>query len=168
MIRQAQLQRYGRGPRRKAHQLRSSRDLWVWFEGLQYTSKSTVAGHISKLTSKRGHSDWLSRAHRGKWGQPPGKVDEKLKIENMQKKSSFLCLRYILIAEQSGQAGVTALCWPHIYSDILQNAPFRSQIFTIFFASGGKGGGHWPPNQNPADVPAYLHYNVVTADQRVP
>ena len=26
------------------------------------------------------------------------------------------------------------------YSDILQNAPFRSQIFKIFFASGGKGG----------------------------
>jgi len=26
-----------------------------------------------------------------------------------------------------------------IYSDILQNAPFRSQIFLIFFASGGKG-----------------------------
>jgi len=25
------------------------------------------------------------------------------------------------------------------YSDILQNAPFRSQIFKIFFASGGKG-----------------------------
>ena len=27
----------------------------------------------------------------------------------------------------------------HIYSDILQNAPFRSQIFKIYFASGGKG-----------------------------
>jgi len=24
-------------------------------------------------------------------------------------------------------------------TDILQNAPFRSQIFKIFFASGGKG-----------------------------
>jgi len=32
-----------------------------------------------------------------------------------------------------------ALCRPHIYSDILQNALFRSQIFEIFFASGGKG-----------------------------
>jgi len=32
-----------------------------------------------------------------------------------------------------------ALCWTRIYSDILQNAPFRSQIFTNFFASGGKG-----------------------------
>ena len=26
-----------------------------------------------------------------------------------------------------------------VYSGILQNAPFRSQIFIIFFASGGKG-----------------------------
>jgi len=25
------------------------------------------------------------------------------------------------------------------YSGIVQNAPFRSQIFTIFFASSGKG-----------------------------
>jgi len=33
----------------------------------------------------------------------------------------------------------TALGWPRIYSDILQNAPFRTQIFEIFFASGGKG-----------------------------
>ena len=35
--------------------------------------------------------------------------------------------------------GRTALGWPRIYSDILQNAPFRTQIFEIFFASGGKG-----------------------------
>jgi len=27
----------------------------------------------------------------------------------------------------------------HIYSDILQNAPSRSQIFKNFFASAGKG-----------------------------
>ena len=38
----------------------------------------------------------------------------------------------------------------HIYSDILQNAQLRSQIFKIFFASGGKGA--LTPNQNPADV----------------
>jgi len=44
----------------------------------------------------------------------------------------------------------TALYWSHIYSDILQNAPFRSQIFTIFFASGARG--HLPPNQNLADA----------------
>ena len=27
----------------------------------------------------------------------------------------------------------------YIYSDVLQNAPFRSQIFKIFVASGGMG-----------------------------
>jgi len=53
-------------------------------------------------------------------------MDEKLKSENMQE-------------EQFSEVGRTALCWPHIYSDILQNAPYRSQIFKIFFASGGKG-----------------------------
>jgi len=42
---------------------------------------------------------------------------------------------------------LTVLC-----SDMLQNAPFRSQIFKIFFASGGTG-ALTPPNQNPADVP---------------
>ena len=42
---------------------------------------------------------------------PPGKMDEKLKSENMQKK----------------------------HFSVLQNAPFHSQIFKIFFASGGKG-----------------------------
>jgi len=36
------------------------------------------------------------------------------------------------------------------FSDILQNAPFRSQIFKILFASGGKGA--LTPNQNPADA----------------
>jgi len=55
-------------------------------------------------------------------------MNEKLKSENMQK-------------EQFSEWvwGRTALCRPHIYSDILQNAPFCSQIFKIFFASGGKG-----------------------------
>jgi len=44
--------------------------------------------------------------------------------------------------EQSGQASVengAILTAYSIYSDILQNAPFRSQIFKIFFASGCKG-----------------------------
>ena len=35
---------------------------------------------------------------------------------------------------QSGQAGVEISA-----NHILQNAPFRSQIFKIFFASAGKG-----------------------------
>jgi len=77
-------------------------------------------------------------------------MDEKLKSENMQKRAVLYV--YVIYWEQSGQAGVEngAICWPHIYSDALQNAPFRSQIFKIFFASGGKGA--LTPNQNPADV----------------
>jgi len=55
----------------------------------------------------------------------------------MQKKNSFLCLYYILRAIRAGR------CRERRYADhishILQNAPFRSQIFKIFFASGGKG-----------------------------
>jgi len=63
-------------------------------------------------------------------------MDEKLKRENMQKRAVFYV--YVIFWEKSGQADVEN-GWPHIYSDILQNAPFRSQIFRIFFASGGKG-----------------------------
>jgi len=65
-------------------------------------------------------------------------MDEKLKSENMQK-SSFLCFCYILRAIRAGR------CRERRYADhifiqiILQNAPFRSQIFKIFVASGGKG-----------------------------
>jgi len=73
----------------------------------------------------------------------------------MQKKSSLLCFVLYFESNQGRQVKRTALCWPHIiYLDrpILQNAPFRSQIF---FASGGKG-ALTPPNQNPADVPEYI------------
>jgi len=64
----------------------------------------------------------------------------------------ILLIMFVIFWEQSGQAGVeNGICWPHIYSDILQSAPFRSKIFEIFFASGGKGA--LTPNQNPADVP---------------
>ena len=91
-------------------------------------------------------------AHRGKWGQlTPWKMDEKLKSENIEKKQFSMFMLYFE-SYQGRQLQRTALCWPHIYSDILQNAPFRSQIFKIFFASGGKGA--LTPNQNPADVPA--------------
>jgi len=55
---------------------------------------------------------WES-AHRGKWGQltPSGKMGEKLKSENMQKKSSFLCLCYILRAIRTGR------CRERLYAD---------------------------------------------------
>jgi len=46
-------------------------------------------------------------------------MDEKLKSENMQKRAFF--------------------------SSLLRNAPFRGQIFKIFFASGGKGASVFGP-----------------------
>ena len=58
---------------------------------------------------------------------PRDKMDEILKSENMQKNSSFL--------NGGGENG--AMLTTQI--DILLNAPFRSQIFKILFASGGKG-----------------------------
>jgi len=74
-------------------------------------------------------SAWAS-AHRGKWGQltPLGKMDEKLKNENVQKEQFSTFMLYF----ESNQGR-------QVYSSILQNAPFRSQIFIIFFASGGRG-----------------------------
>ena len=56
-------------------------------------------------------------------------------MRNRAKKSSFLCLCYILRATRAGRCRERRYA-DHIYSDVLQNAPFRSQIF---FASGGKG-----------------------------
>ena len=93
---------------------------------------------------------WASAQGQMGSAEPPGKMDEKLKSENMQKRAVLYV--YVIYWEQSGQADVEngAICRPHIYSDALQNAPFRSQIFKIFFASGGKGA--LTPNQNPADV----------------
>jgi len=77
----------------------------------------------------------------GSAAPPPGKMDEKLKRKHARK-SSFICLCYILRAIRTGRCGERRYAghiFIHIYSDILQNAPFRSQIFKIFFASGGKG-----------------------------
>ena len=83
----------------------------------------------------------LASARRGTWGQltPPGKMDEKLKSENMQKRAVFFFYVYVIFGKQSGQAGEKNGAMLTRYSDILQNAPIRSQTFKIFFASGGKG-----------------------------
>ena len=55
----------------------------------------------------------------------------------MQKRAVFYV--YVIFWEQSGQAGVEngAMLTTYIYSDILENAPFRSQVFKNYFASGG-------------------------------
>jgi len=80
----------------------------------------------------------LDKHGRPHTADPPGKMNEKFKSESMQKKSNFLCLCYILKAIRAGRCRERRYA-DHTYSDILQNAPFRSQIFKIFFAFGGKG-----------------------------
>jgi len=63
-------------------------------------------------------------------------MDEKLKSENMQKKSSFL---NIMRAIRAGRCRERRYA-DHIFIQIYQNAPFRSQIKKKhFFALGGKG-----------------------------
>ena len=60
----------------------------VWQRGIKLRNFFHQTVHSVAETR---YSTWAS-AHRGKWGQltpPPGKMDEKLKRENMQK-SSFL------------------------------------------------------------------------------
>ena len=71
-------------------------------------------------------------------------MDEKLESENMQKRAVFYV--YVIFWEQSGQAGVDngAMLTTYLFRYV-QNAPFRSQIFKIFFALGGKGAlTPWP------------------------
>ena len=82
---------------------------------------------VASLTGRRGWYQWggsylrlWASAHKGKLGQlipPPGKMDEKLKSENMQKEqfsewrvgwgwsdtSNYVC---VIFREQSGQTGV--------------------------------------------------------------
>jgi len=66
-------------------------------------------------------------------------MDEKLKSENMQKNSSFLCLCYILRAVRAGRCRERRYA-DHIFIQIFfRMHHFRSQILKIFFASGGKG-----------------------------
>ena len=88
----------------------------------------------------RGIWAWASavRTHGQMGSADPLENGWKIKKRKHAKKSSFLCLCYILRAIRTGRCRERC-CANHIYSDILQNAPFRSQIFKIVFASGGKG-----------------------------
>jgi len=86
---------------------------WWVVLGWVHCSKSTRKDYVDTFKARLDKT-WLhGRPHIGANGVswPPGKTHEKLKSENMQKE----------------------------HFSVLKNAPFRSQIFTIFFASGGKG-----------------------------
>ena len=98
------------------------------------------------------YNAWAS-AHRGKWGQlTPWKNGWKIKKRKHAKKSSFLCLCYILRAIRTGR------CRERHYADhMFIQMYFRMHHFVVKFSkvsSPQAARGHWPPNRNPADVPA--------------
>jgi len=99
------------------------------------------SSHIAASTCCASPQHNQGRPHIGANGvswPPLEKTYEKLKSEDMQKEKISMFMLYFE-SNQGRQVQRTALCWPHIYSDILQNAPLCSQIFKIFFASGSKG-----------------------------
>ena len=82
------------------------------------------------------------------WPPPAGKMDEKLKYENMQKRA--VCLCYILIAISAGR------CTERRYADhIFTQIYFKMHQFVLKFSkfsSPQAVRGHWPPTKNPADA----------------
>jgi len=86
--------------------------------------------------AQRPTCTWAS-AHRGKWGQltPWKKMNKKVKKRKHAKRAVFYV--YVIFWEQSGQAGAEngAMLTTYLFRyTVLQNAPFRSQIFKIVFA----------------------------------
>ena len=83
-------------------------------------------------------------------------MDEKIKKRKRAKKSSFLCLWYILRAIRAGR------CRERRYADhIFIQIYFRMHHFVVKFSkfsSPRAARGHWPPNQNPADVPGVVSW----------
>ena len=72
--------------------------MFFYISGLWTTSYVHVMGHMETSRCRRRCSEgwpWES-VHRGKWGQliPPGKMDEKLKNENMQKEQFSMFMLY--------------------------------------------------------------------------
>jgi len=104
----------------------------------------------------------------------PWKNGWKIKNRKHAKKSSFLCLCYILIAIRSSSNMVTECkvrqnlhitttiragrCRERRYADhICIQLYFRLHHFVVKFTQISwrqEARGHWPPNQNPADDPA--------------
>ena len=115
--------------------------------------------------------DWLvttsilhGRPHIGANGvslPPPWKNGWKIKKWKHAKNSSFICLCYILRA-------ITAVrCRKWCYADhIFIQIYFRMHhSFVVRFSklfSPQVASGHWPPNQNSADVPGILQWLLLT------
>ena len=81
----------------------------------------------------------------------PGENGWKIKKRKHAKQNSFPCLCYILRAIGAGR------CRERRYADhIFIQIYFRMHHFVVKFSkfsSPRAASGHWPPNQNPADVP---------------
>jgi len=84
---------------------------------------------------------------------PPGKMNEKLKSENMQKAQfSVFMIYFDLRAIRAGR------CRERRYTDHIQ-IYFRMHHFAVKlskFSSPQAEGGIDPPNQNPTEVPGYV------------
>ena len=71
---------------------------------------------------------------------PPGKMDEKLKSENMRKRAVFLGLCYILIAITAGRCRERRYADHIFFSDLyFRMHHFVVKFFKMFFVSGSKG-----------------------------
>ena len=106
---------------------------------------------------------WAS-AHRGKWSQlTPSKNGRKIKKRKHTKKTSFLCLCYILRAITAGR------CRERRYADhIFIQIYFTMHNFVVKFSkfsSPQAARGHWPADQNPADVPGCEYVYMVKTSQ---
>ena len=89
-----------------------------------------------------------------------GKMDDKLKSENVQKRAVFYVYDNILRTIRAGR-------WrERRYADhIFIQMYFRMHHFVVKFSqvsSPQAAKGHWPPNQDPANVPVRIHsYSLV-------
>ena len=78
---------------------------------------------------------------------PPWKNGWKIKKRKHARKSSFLCLCYILRAIGANR------CRERCYADhMFIQIYFSMHHFVVKFSLCPAASGHWPPNQNPADA----------------
>ena len=67
-------------------------------------------------------------------------MDEKLESENMQKEQFSMFILRAIGAGRWRERRYAEHIGPNLFRySLIQNAAFRSEIFKIFFASGGKG-----------------------------
>ena len=84
---------------------------------------------------------------------PPWKNGWKIKNAKTYKKSSFLCLCYILRAIRAGRCRERRYA-DHIFIQIYSTMHhFVVKFKKTISPQAARGHCPWPPNQNPADVP---------------